>query len=165
MRLISRHGDGSAHRVWLRAHITPEPWAFFVPSGEPVQEADGSTWSSAYPVVALFWPHCYYQVFLLLRARDTAYYCNVIVPPVYNALQAQVEFIDLDLDITKSSDGVRVEDQPEFDGRRPAYPSHWVDGALAARDELVCAAEAATGPFAPAVASQWRHWCSGRQIR
>jgi len=152
--------------VWT----TPEPWAFVIPAGELVQEASGVTWFSDYPVVALFWPQRYYQVFVLLKATTTEYYCNIIAPPQYepnlpNSRKddlSAVTFFDLDLDLyVKMAEGKPKVDQldvAEFEHRQSGYSREWILGALAGNDELVRLAQTSSGPFAPATAFWWREY-------
>jgi protein associated with RNAse G/E len=143
--------------VWSSAQTTPEPWAFYIGPGQPVIEGNGSSWHSDYPVVALFWPDRYYQVFLLLKREGPEYYCNVITPPFYDGRAGEVRFIDLDLDVYVDSD-VRLLDEDEFERRRGKYPVEWAERATEAAAELVRLAERRAGPFQPAVAQWWRAW-------
>ncbi|MCL6597253.1 MAG: DUF402 domain-containing protein [Alicyclobacillus macrosporangiidus] len=148
MMLVSLRGNGLPHRTWTHAEETAEPWVFWIPPGASVLEADGRSWSSGYPVVALFWPDRYYQVFRLCKPEGIEYYCNVITPPVYDAEARTVRFHDLDLDVYVDASGVRLLDADQFDARRTAYPATWVEAALAAAAELTRLAQNRQGPFA-----------------
>ncbi|MCL6631356.1 MAG: DUF402 domain-containing protein [Alicyclobacillus herbarius] len=161
MKITSLHGDGRPHRTWLRAEVTDDPWAFFIPPGSPVMEADGRCWSDSDPVLLLFWPGEFYQACLLMRDAGTDYYCNVITPPVYDP-QAGVRFHDLDIDVLRMQGVLKVADEDEFQVRSSLYPSTWVAAALAARDRLVEAAYAQSGPFSPSLAHRWRAWLKRR---
>jgi uncharacterized protein len=156
MKLQSLRGDGRIHRIWTKAYATDEPWAFTIPANTPVQESDGSEWSSPYPVVALFWPGAYYQVFMLLKEDTTDYYCNVIAPLRYVADEQTVVFTDLDLDVRVTATGVEVLDEDEYEVRKASYPPCWCEGAMRAKAELVALATQQRGPFSPATANRWR---------
>lgn len=139
-----------------------DPWTFLIPAGSPVVEANGSTWSSPYPVVAMFWPRRFYQVFLLLKSDTTEYYCNVIRPPVYHPNGHQVIFHDLELDVYVSDDGVEVRDTEEFALSKEAYPDELIAGALAGADELVVLGSERRGPFSGTVNQFWRQFVETR---
>lgn len=156
MKLNSCHADGSAHRVWEAAVNTVDPWAFLIPAHSQVREASGSAWSSPYPVVGLFWPQRFYQVFLLLKETATDYYCNVITPPVYRPETNAIEFIDLDLDVLSIGRKVWVADEEEFAARSPSYPKEWVTEANTAKDVLWQYVQAGSGPFSLRTAEVWR---------
>lgn len=160
MRLISRRGNGRLHRVWSSALCTRDPFVYLIPPHTDVVEADGRTWSSPYPVVAFFWPEAYYQVFLLLKAEATEYYCNVISPISYQPVEESIEFTDLDIDVIVSAAGVSVVDMDEFLERAGTYPLNWSTEAILARDYLVGMAEGQRGPFSPATAKWWRAYAS-----
>lgn len=161
IKLISLRANGFLHRVWRRAEETPDPWSFLIRPGQPVEEADGKTWSSPYPVVALFWPGAYYQVFLLLKENSTDYYCNVMAPVRYQAEDGAAVFTDLDIDVVVFGNRVEVVDMEEFAVRKADYPEVWQREALQAKDELVRMASSQAGPFAPATANWWRaYWMS-----
>ncbi|MBX5435719.1 MAG: DUF402 domain-containing protein [Alicyclobacillaceae bacterium] len=161
MRLVSLRGDGSPHREWTCAWPSADPWSFVIPPGSAVRESDGRQWSSDYPVVALFGPGRYYQVFLLLKPQETHYYCNIIVPPAYDAAGRVVRFTDLDLDVWVGDSGPEVWDEEEFADRSARYPPSWVEEARRSRDWLVCAAKRRSGPFAPEGAARWREQLEG----
>ncbi len=162
MRLHSLRGDGRIHRIWPEVYATDEPWAFIIPANTPVQEEDGREWSSPYPVVALFWPKAYYQVFILLKAHATEYYCNVIAPLCYLADQQTVVFTDLDVDVMVTEKGVEVLDEDEYEVRKASYPPCWRVGVMEAKAELVALAEQQRGPFSPATANRWRAYVGAR---
>lgn len=164
LTLVSVHGDGHAHRVWTRVETTYQPWSFWIPPGALVSEANGHTWSSPYPVVGLFWPNKYYQVFLLLKETGVGYYCNVIAPPRYDGERQSVTFVDLDLDVVVNSDGARTLDTEEFWRRRVGYPQAWVDAAIAAERELTSLAGRCLGPFSPATELRWRAWSARTMV-
>jgi protein associated with RNAse G/E len=163
-RLVSVRADGSPHRMWPCVVATEDPWSFIIPSRSPVVEADGKRWHSDYPVVAVFWPDRWYQLFVLLKPAGIEYYCNVIAPPVYEAGSRTVRFVDLDLDVYVDRQ-VRVLDEEEFAARSIYYPPEWRDAADAAAAELVRLAQDRAGPFHPAAAERWRRlaeaWGSG----
>ena len=156
MRLVSVHADGGPHRIWERALPGLDPWSFVVEPGALVTEAEGSTWSSPYPVAALFWPQVYFQVFILLKEDATDYYCNVITPPHYNPVRREMQFVDLDIDVVRFGGRVEVRDFDEFEERNSRYPTEWVTGAVTAMDRLVQLAVAERGPFAPTTIARWR---------
>lgn len=170
MKLVSYHADGSPHREWTRVRTTPEPWTFAIEAGELVREASGLTWSSDYPVVAFFWPHQPYQVFLLMKSTGPEYYCNVITPPVCRSRNgneasyetSSVEFFDLDLDVYVSNHENCMEikqlDREEFERRKGAYCEEWISLAEAGNAELVRMATNQEGPFSPATVSRWREY-------
>lgn len=173
MRIVSLHGDGAAHRIWPTVEYTPDPWSFAIPAGWSVVEADGRSWSSPYPVVAVFWPERFYQVFILLKPGFTEYYCNVISPPSWLTasapiwgkqgsfspnVAAEVRFHDLDLDVYVDATGIRVLDEDEFSARQQVYPHKWVESAQIALQELRRLATTQQGPFAPVTAQFWRRW-------
>jgi uncharacterized protein len=164
MKIISNRFDGRLHRVWLDAKPVPgEPWMAFYPPGAPVQEADGTCWSSPYPVCAFFWPDRYYQVFMLLKETSTDYYCNVIAPPVFDASQNAFVFVDLDMDVVVSDGEVRTLDEDEFQARKHAYSMEWIEGALRGVKEVSDMASRGQGPFAPAAKQKWREWARASQ--
>ncbi|WP_198852241.1 DUF402 domain-containing protein [Alicyclobacillus sp. SO9] len=144
---------------------TDSPWAFWIPAFSPVVEAAGETWSSSYPVMALFWPQRYYQVFLLLKEEGTEYYCNVITPPVYNARTRTVEFRDLDLDVVMMGGKLWVADEDEFYSRSPSYPRTWIKAAEDAKQQLLQGAAGRQGPFSVQTAQRWRTWIGARNSR
>ncbi|CAM3977078.1 DUF402 domain-containing protein [Alicyclobacillus pomorum] len=144
------------HRIWPEVYATDEPWAFFIPANTPVQEEDGRQWSSPYPVVALFWPKAYYQVFILLKPQATEYYCNVIAPLCYLVDRQTVVFTDLDVDVMVTATGVEVLDEDEYEVRKGSYPPRWCAGVMDAKAELVALAKQQRGPFSPATANRWR---------
>ncbi|RIV24263.1 DUF402 domain-containing protein [Alicyclobacillaceae bacterium I2511] len=175
MKIVSLHGDGSPHRIWPVVEQTPDPWCFIIPAGGSVVEANGRAWSSDYPVVAVFWPERYYQVFILLKQGHTEYYCNVISPPTWfyatSPLPMRAEFSDglstpvpgvwfhdLDLDVYVDAEGIRVLDEDEFSSRQTNYSPQWVAAAQSAVEELRRLATAHKGPFAPNTAQFWRWW-------
>lgn len=158
MRLASFHADGSIHRVWESVLTTEDPWAFWIPPYSPVEEASGVSWHSDYPVVGLFWPTRFYQVFLLLKETETDYYCNIIAPPSYNAAAEQVEFVDLDLDVLLTGGDVRVADEDEFAVRSATYSQMFIREAQAAKHRVVAEAKARTGPFTLRTARKWRDY-------
>ncbi|MDQ0190758.1 DUF402 domain-containing protein [Alicyclobacillus cycloheptanicus] len=156
VQLVSSKLDGSPHRIWRTAVCTRDPWAFCIPPGGLVEDADGRVWSSDYPVVALFWPGCCAQVFVLLRQTDTAYYCNLIAPPVYDPCARTIQFADLDLDVWVSEEGVNVLDEDEFEAHKANYPGALVRRVLRTKAELVHLAARRAGPFSLAAAARWR---------
>jgi uncharacterized protein len=158
MKLVSTHVDGSSHRLWTCVFTTPEPWCFYIPPYAPVVEAGGKQWSSPYPVIGLFWPDRFYQVFLLLQDNQTAYYCNVIQPPTYTAGAGDVTFVDLDLDVYVDAQKTSVLDEEEFTERRVGYSQTVIRNAARAVQELERFAKAKHGPFALATADRWRVW-------
>ncbi|MCL6637388.1 MAG: DUF402 domain-containing protein [Alicyclobacillus sp.] len=162
VQMVSYRPQGQAHRRWLEAWPTPEPWVFAVPAGSPVEEADGRRWSSPYPVVALFWPHRFAQVFLLLKPSGAEYYCNACSPPAYHPEKRRLAFVDLDLDLYVDAAGVRWLDEEEFAARQSAYPAGWAAAAQSALTQLARLAAQRQGPFAPATAAAWRRWCARR---
>ncbi|MBX6353093.1 MAG: DUF402 domain-containing protein [Thermoflavifilum sp.] len=155
LTLASIHADGTAHRRWPQVLPTPDPWTFLIPTGWPVVEADGRQWASDHPVLAVFWPDRWYQLFVLLKRNTTGFYCNIIRPPVYHPETRMVEFVDLDLDVLVD-DEVRLVDVEEFEARSGVYPVAWRAAAWAAADELVQLARDRTGPFHPAAVRRWR---------
>jgi protein associated with RNAse G/E len=159
MKIISNRFDGSWHRTWLDAKpIRGEPWMVFNPPGAPVHEATGKCWSSPYPVCAFFWPNRYYQVFMLLKETSTDYYCNVITPPVFDAVQNAIVFVDLDIDVVVRDGDVQTVDEDEFQARKDAYSTKWIEGALRGVKELYDMAKREQGPFSPAAKQKWREW-------
>jgi uncharacterized protein len=162
VELVSKHGDERPHRKWLDVECTPDPWSFFIPSASPVEEANGTRWSSSYPVIAMFWPGVFYQVFVLLKPVTTEYYCNVIVPLVYYPAVKKIEFIDLELDVYVSDKGVEPRDVEEFEAVRKGYPLAWVEGARNAFDELQSLGRARSGPFSAGTARAWRDFAQKR---
>lgn len=163
MRLLSTRVNGDSHRLWTGVRTTPEPWSFYIPPNQPVRDSDGREWSSPYPVVSLFWPGRFYQVFILLQEAQTAYYCNVIGPPEYDSTRKAVVFVDLDLDLYLDENCERVLDRQEFDERNADYPQEWVEAAVAAIAELQAFAVQRSGPFARATAQRWRVWALAQQ--
>lgn len=133
-----------------------------MPPHTAVREADGTTWASPYPVIMTFWPKAFAQVCILLPADETAYYCNVIAPPVYHPRRESVEFADLDLDVRVGRGQVELVDQAEFHARKGAYPADWVDEAERAAQRLMQWARDAYGVFSPATARRWRAWLERR---
>lgn len=163
LRIQSVHGDGTPHRMWLHVDPTPDPWAFSIPKGSPVVEADGGRWSSPYPVVALFWPQRFYQVLLLLKANGTEYYCNLVADVAYDPVDRVIRYTDLDLDVRKTSSGVELLDEEEFEERKASYlQPFWASEAKAAAAVLMELARADQGPFQPAIADEWRAWIQVR---
>ncbi|GMA57876.1 hypothetical protein C7445_10931 [Alicyclobacillus sacchari] len=154
MRLISLRYDGQLHRVWQRMEPGSLPGSYRIPAGAAVQERDGTTWSSDYPVVALFWPKVFYQVFVLLKPDVTDYYANVITPAIFGS--DLVVFIDLDLDVRIENDAVSLVDVDEFTRRSHLYPQSWRNEAVAAAKQLVAMAKRGIGPFRPALAAALR---------
>lgn len=154
MRLISVHADGSAHRLWPSVYPTHTRGAFVIPPNQRVEEADGSVWSCDFPVIALFWPKVFYQVFVMLMDSRTDYYANVITPPLMGSLS--LTFVDLDLDVIMTNGRVELVDEEEFDDRKSGYPLYWREEAMRAASELRALAKAAQGPFRPALATSWR---------
>lgn len=160
MRLMSRRSDGSLHREWLQViPVAGEPWTFYIPSGGLVREQNHSTWSSPFPVIAFFFPQEFYQIFMLLKETGTEYYCNVISPAQFIPSSDVIEFVDLDLDVIKAGESVRAVDEDEFEVKKAAYSTDWVENAKKAMDRLLSMATEETGPFTPATADWWRAWC------
>lgn len=126
-------------------------------------EADGRRWSSAYPVVGLFWPDRFYQVFLLLKDDATEYYCNLITPPVYRPGERVISFVDLDLDVVIADGRVQVLDEDEYALRRRQYPEAWQTAVTQASAELIRLANERRGPFSTETATRWRQWSGGRR--
>lgn len=161
MKLVSLHADGRSHRTWLSAIDTPQASTYLIPTHSPVVESDGERWSSPYPVIAFFYPAAYFQVFMLLKATRTDYYCNVIVPPLF---ASDIFFIDLDLDVEIEAEQAHVRDVSEFSARRVHYPQNWGDSALAAVDTLLRFHTQNRGPFHPATADWWRGYLKMNQV-
>ncbi|EJY56169.1 hypothetical protein URH17368_1174 [Alicyclobacillus hesperidum URH17-3-68] len=153
MRFISLRYDGQLHRVWQRVEKVNIPGCYFIPAGATVRERDGTTWSSDYPVAALFWPGVFYQVFVLLKPEVTDYYANVITPAIFGT---DVVFIDLDLDVRVESHRVSLVDMDEFTRRSHLYPQSWRGEAMAAAERLFAMAKKGSGPFRPALAAALR---------
>ncbi|WP_067621183.1 DUF402 domain-containing protein [Alicyclobacillus acidiphilus] len=153
MRLVSIHADGTAHRIWSEAISTHTFGAYWIRPNTSVYDANGRVWSSDFPVVGLFWPNQFYQVFLLLKSDRTDYYANVIAPPLFGE---QVTFIDLDLDVIVENGLVQLADIEEFEARKDRYPVAWIQQAEQAARTLQTLAEASAGPFRPALAESWR---------
>lgn len=157
VRLVSLKSTGRIHRVWSHARPTPVPGAFFIPPCTPVVEASGERWASDYPVVAIFWPRTYYQVFLLLKAEATDVYANIITPPF---IGRDVTFIDLELDVIRKDGHVDVIDEEDFQRSERTYPDEWVRGAEEAVQHLVRELTEEKGIFRPATLAWWRDWSS-----
>lgn len=160
INLVSKRADGSQHRVWRGAWPTPDAWAWYLPPHAPVEEASGKVWSSPYPVIALFWPQTFYQVFLLLKENTTEYYCNMIAPVEYKSDEGVISFIDLDLDVMVTGTNVTLLDADEFEQRKALYPAAWQKQAESASRLLVRLGEEKKGVFKPAIADGWRAWVS-----
>lgn len=154
MRIRSLRYQGKPHRTWEHAVPRLEQSAWLIPQNTPVREADGSVWSSDYPVIAYFWPGAFFQVTVLLKADRTDYYCNIITP-VTETL-TDLWFIDLDLDVLVMNGDVSLVDEEEFRLRKPFYPEEWVRGAIEAKSFVLQMAKERSGPFAPAIADGWR---------
>ncbi|WAH39299.1 DUF402 domain-containing protein [Alicyclobacillus dauci] len=150
---MSVHTDGSIHRTWLNVRKTVSRGIYLISPKSPVLESDGTSWSSDYPVVAFFWPRSFFQVFMLLKETGTDYYCNVTLPPV---IGNDVVFVDLDLDVVVTGGQAEVVDRREFDERKVAYQSEWIENAQTAATTLMSLAENRWGPFHPATALRWR---------
>lgn len=162
LELVSKHGDGSPHRKWTNVACTADPWSFLIPPESPVEEADGTVWSSSYPVVSMFWPGLFYQVFVLLKPTTTEYYCNVIAPLEYHPEMKMIEFIDLELDVYVSDEGVEPRDIEEFEVARQSYPVEWVVGARKASEALITLGRDRSGPFSAGTARAWRDFVGKR---
>jgi protein associated with RNAse G/E len=162
MQLYSIHGNSRPHRKWLDVNPLVDPWCFLIRSGAQVQEASGRTWYSDYPVVAFFWPDRFYQVFMLLKENRTEYYCNIIVPPLYDSLTQSVKFVDLDLDVYVAESEYEVLDQDEFVDRQKHYPRYWIENAEMALRQLTSMIERQQGLFSLATSEWWREWVRTR---
>lgn len=163
--LESRKRQGGAgrtqvHRRWPEAEVLCErPPVLWMAPGTPVVEADGSVWSSPYPVVCWLWEDRWFHVMALCRQDGTGYYCDLATPPVWNPACRVLHFVDLELDVRIDPGGTaRVVDQEEFD---EAVRRGWitrrervrVQDALA---ELLDWAARGEGPFDPSVVDRWR---------
>ncbi len=156
LELVSSHGKGQAHRQWLNVFPTYDPWSFWIPPGGSVVEANGRSWSSPYPVIAMFWPQQYYQIFVLLKESCTEYYCNIITPPVFDPQKRCVLFQDLELDVYVTDDGAKLLDVAEFEESKMTYPKAWSIAAWGAAETLLRMGETKEGPFSGEVAQFWR---------
>ncbi len=156
MKLRSLRYDGTFHRLWDNTISLPDPNAYLIQRGMPVLEADGRVWSSDYPVVALFWPGSFFQMFMLLKTDRTDYYCNIITPIVQTP--TDIWFVDLDYDVLVMDGQVSLVDEDDFLSRKDFYPNEWVDGAQAAKKLVLNMAREQIGPFSPAIAKGWRDW-------
>ena len=158
MRFVSLRASGAVYRIWPEALPTPTRSAFLIPPGYPVVEADGRTWSNTFPVVAFFWPGLYYQVFLLLRAEQPAYYVNVITP--MTRLRDVIYFIDLDLDVIVQHGVPMLVDEEEFAQRRGGYGAAQVTGAIRAVEQIFALVTRNQGVFSSECVSAWRHYAA-----
>lgn len=160
MNVISEKAGGRAHRAWLNVLPTPDPWAFYVPPQSPVREADGSEWSSPYPVILQFWPERYYQVCHLLKESAPAFYCNIITPPVFHPNDQVVSFIDLELDVIVDGGQAALADKAEFEATN--LPALWRANAEQAAHYVQNLASAKSGPFSTATTAFWHAWLQFR---
>jgi len=156
LNIVSLHGDGEPHRTWLDIIRTDDKLVYYLPAQQVVQEAAGETWSSGYPVISMFWPDKYYNVFLLLQPHDTAYYCNISTPP--KITEGAITYRDLDLDLSVKPGSIDILDEAEFVERSRVYPADWIREAKHAITSLYELAVSKEGPFDPEVAIFWRNW-------
>jgi protein associated with RNAse G/E len=165
VRLVSFKSAGRVHRTWTKAVETNSPWAFYIHQGWAVREANGTTWSSEYPVIALFWPEAFYQVFLLLKSSGTEYYCNLISPIEWHPECRELRFVDLDLDLYVDRDGPRRLDEDEFRLNLHAYPEDWIRGVTEAIGILEQMATSRMGPFSLDTDATWRSFVHTGNLR
>ena len=86
---------------------------------------------------------------------DRQTYVDICTPAVFG--DEEIAFVDLDLDVIRDADGVRLDDLDELERHAVelAYPPHLVIGAHAAAAAVTCMVEEGRGPFAPGVTDRW----------
>ncbi|MCA0758673.1 DUF402 domain-containing protein [Paenibacillus sp. N4] len=122
--------NGHLHRTWQQNWLVPEELMLPEHAAEemivlinrqtPIQESDGKIWISRVPAVSFFLPGQWFNVVALLEEGGIRYYCNVASPPYL--LGDVLTYIDYDLDVIRTADGLRfVVDQDEYDLHKAAY--------------------------------------------
>lgn len=132
--------DGAAH--WIQPfRIVSDDGTLMVAecsARTPIFTSRGE-FRSPYDSRVYFWRDRWYNVFRLSRpgCQAALWYCNVTTPPTFNG--AQIEYVDLDLDVQVKPGGcIEVLDQDEFDLHRErfAYPGHVVANAREAAAQV-----------------------------
>jgi protein associated with RNAse G/E len=151
--------DGREHRRWVKLYELPgERGVLCIDPDTPVIEADGKSWSSPFPVIYWVHPEKWYNVAVLCREDGTTYYCNVASPIQYDESRRMYTFIDYDVDLIVSADGVaEVVDEEELTEHAQAmkYPPDVLHKIAEATAELVALHEAQEGPFDPDAPARW----------
>lgn len=144
--------DGSEHRRW-HARLVRCDSSLIELDGrfeEEIRHAQLGTILPGTRSLEYYWLDHWYNVFRFLEpsGRLLYYYCNVNVPPVFDA--NGLSFIDLDLDILVAPDlSHRILDREEFETNceRFNYPQEVRRRARLALDELLCLIESRRFPF------------------
>jgi uncharacterized protein len=151
--------DGREHRRWVKLYELPgEKGILCIDPDTPVVEADGSEWSSPFPVIYWVHPEKWYNVAVLCRETGTGYYCNVASPVEFDEERQCYTFIDYDVDLIVSEEGVaEVVDEEELTDHADAmkYPTDVLHKIAEATAELVALFEAQEGPFEPEARTRW----------
>ncbi|BCJ87000.1 UPF0374 protein YgaC [Effusibacillus dendaii] len=144
--------NGQKHRSWQQAVIqSTNPLWLRIPPATPVQNLDGSVWSSDYEVDAYFHPTDWYNVFVLKKSDGVEWYCNVAAPPTVDMEKRQVTFIDYELDVYVYADrSYKVLDRDEFEENalKMRYSEEVRAKAEAGLSALLRAIEEQNHPFA-----------------
>lgn len=153
VKMQSYKHDGRKHRGWVKLYEVPgEKGILWIYPHTAVVEADGSEWSSPFPVIYWVHPEKWYNVAILCKEDGTGYYCNVASPVEYDAEQNLYTFIDYDVDLIVSDDGVaEIVDEEELTEHAHAmkYPEDVLHKIAEATAELQALFEAQEGPFDP----------------
>jgi protein associated with RNAse G/E len=151
--------NGKEHRRWVRLYEVPgERGVLYIEPDTPVVEADGSEWSSPFPVIYWVSPEKWFNVAMLCKGEGTAYYCNVASPVAFDEERKLYSFVDYDVDVLVNEDGVyEVVDEEELTDHAHAmkYPSEILHKIAEATAELVALVEAQEGPFDPEARIRW----------
>lgn len=144
--------DGREHRRWharlvgVRSSLIELDARF----EEEIRHAQLGTISPGTRSLEYYWLDHWYNVFRFLKPTGELlyYYCNVNVPPVFNA--RTLCFIDLDMDVLVAPDlSHRILDEDEFEVNmvRYKYPQAVCRRAYQALDELLSLIASRQFPF------------------
>ncbi|HEX8650377.1 MAG TPA: DUF402 domain-containing protein [Pyrinomonadaceae bacterium] len=144
--------DGREHRRWHARLVSVRSSLIELDARfeEEIRHAQLGTISPGTRSLEYYWLDHWYNVFRFLKPTGELlyYYCNVNVPPVFNA--CALSFIDLDMDILVAPDlSFRILDEDEFEVNAALYnyPTAVRRRAHRALDELVAMIEARQFPF------------------
>jgi len=168
VRMQSYKHDGREHRRWVHLFEVPgEKGVLWIDPNTPVVEADGKEWSSPFPVIYWVSPEKWYNVAVLCKEEETAYYCNIASPIEYDEATQTYTFIDYDVDLLGNEHGVyEVVDEEELTEHAHAmkYPPDVLLKIAEATAELVALFEAQEGPFEPEARERWTEaWVEARR--
>jgi protein associated with RNAse G/E len=150
------------HGLWLGGdHET------FLKKGDvtgPTTEAERGFFVD-HPFVQLVVPDAWWT--LIFNGPDRpdgriSHYVDIVTPPVFD--DAEVRWVDLDLDVVRRSGGeVYVDDEDEFRSHIDLldYPPMWVDRARSEAARIFLAMERVDEPFGDVCAGWWHRLVNG----